>query len=132
LKIHLKSDGALDLFTASNESGQSIKLGNNGKAVGPMQAVLMAAAGCSTIDIVMILEKMKQELTNIEVEVEGKRREDIPRTYTEIHLHYKLYGNIKEKKAEQAVKSSLEKYCSVSLMLEKAAKITSSFEILES
>ncbi len=132
MKIQLKTDGALDLFKATNESGHSIALGNNGKATGPMQAVLMAAAGCSTIDIVMILQKMKQELKNIEVEVEGKRREEIPRTYTDIHLHYKLYGKIKEKKAEQAVQSSLEKYCSVSLMLEKAAKITSSFEIIES
>lgn len=132
MKVTLKSDGALDLFKAENESGHSISLGNNGKATGPMQAVLMAAAGCSTIDIVMILEKMKQDLKHIEVEVEGKRREEIPRTYTDIHLHYKMYGRIKEKKAEQAVNSSLEKYCSVSLMLEKAAKITSSFEIIES
>ncbi len=132
MKVTLKSDGALNVFKASNETGHSITLGNDGTLTGPMQAVLMAAAGCSSIDIVMILEKMKQDLQHIEVEVEGKRREEVPRTYTDIHLHYKLYGTIKEKKAEQAVNSSLEKYCSVSLMLEKAAKITSSFEIIKS
>lgn len=132
MKIQLKSEATLDQFTASNETGHSITLGNDGKLTGPMQAVLMAAAGCSTIDIIMILQKMKQGLTNIEVEVEGKRREEIPRTFTVIHLHYKLYGSIKKNKAEQAINSSLEKYCSVSLMLEKAATITSSFEIIES
>lgn len=104
-------------------------LGGDGSAVGPMQAVLMATAGCSTIDIVMILEKMKQPLEDIQVEVDGKRREKIPRVYTHIHLHYKLKGDLSEKKVQRAVELSLGKYCSVSKMLEKSVEITSSFEI---
>jgi len=129
MKVTLQTNGALDLFEARNEAGQSIAIGTNGKAVGPMESVLMAAAGCSTIDIIMILQKMKQGVTDVKVEVEGTRQEAIPRVFTGIHLHYIIIGEVKEKKAAQAVASSLEKYCSVSLMLEKAATITSSFEI---
>jgi len=131
MKIKLERLNKGSHFKATNEEGHSIELSGEGNAVGPMQAVLMAAAGCSTIDIVMILEKMRQPLEDIDVEVEGTRREEIPRTYTDIHLHYILKGDLKEKKVEQAINSSLEKYCSVSLMLEKAAKITSSFEIVK-
>ncbi len=130
MKITLKSTDNLDHYTATNEAGHSIALSADGSATGPMQAVLMAVAGCSTIDIVMILKKMRQNVSNVEVEVDGTRREEIPRVYTDIHLHYKIYGEVKDKKVEQAVALSLEKYCSVSLMLEKAANITSSWEVI--
>ncbi|MFK7808863.1 MAG: OsmC family protein [Saprospiraceae bacterium] len=131
MKVTLKSTDNLDHYTATNEAGHSVALSADGSATGPMQAVLMAVAGCSTIDIVMILKKMRQDIQHIEVEVDGTRQEEIPRVYTKIHLHYKIYGKVKEKKAEQAVALSLEKYCSVSLMLEKAAEISSSWEIIE-
>ncbi len=130
MKISLKSNGSLNAFEASNEAGHKIQLSGDGSAVGPMESVLMAAAGCSTIDIVMILGKMKQPLENIEVKVSSERREEIPRTFTNIHLHYILTGDLKEKKVIQAIDSSLEKYCSVSKMLEKSAEITSSYEIV--
>ncbi len=128
-KIKLQSTDNLDHFTATNEHGHTIALSGDGSATGPMQAVLMAAAGCSTIDIVMILKKMRGDLVHIEVEVDGQRREEVPKTYTHIHLHYKLYGDLKTNKVQQAVDLSVEKYCSVALMLEKSAKITTSFEI---
>ena len=131
MKVKLERLNKGSHFKATNEDGHSLELSGEGNAVGPMQAVLMAAAGCSTIDIVMILEKMRQPLEDINVEVEGTRREEIPRVYTDIHLHYILKGDLKEKKVQQAINSSLEKYCSVSLMLEKAAKITSSYEIVK-
>jgi len=131
MKVTLETSGNLNQYTATNEDGHSINLSGDGTATGPMQAVLMAVAGCSTIDIVMILEKMRQEVKDIKVEVEGKRREEIPRTYTNIHMHYKIYGKVKTAKAQQAVDLSLEKYCSVSKMLEKSAEITGSFEIIE-
>jgi putative redox protein len=130
MKVTLKSTDNLDHFTATNEAGQSIALSGDGSAPGPMQVVLMAMAGCSTIDIVMILKKMRQEVSHIEVEVDGTRRDEVPKIYTDIHLHYRIYGQVKAAKAEQAVAMSLEKYCSVSIMLEKVAKITSSFEVL--
>lgn len=118
-----------DLYQGTNEKGQSIQLGGNGNAVGPMESVLLAAAGCSTIDVVSILAKMRQNLVDIEVRVSSERREEIPRIFTKINLHYILTGNIKENKAKQAVESSLEKYCSVSRIIEATAVVTSSFEI---
>jgi len=131
MKVKLERLNKGSHFKATNDDGHSLELSGEGNAVGPMQSVLMAAAGCSTIDIVMILEKMRQPLEDINVEVEGTRREEIPRYFTDIHLHYILKGDLKEKKVKQAIDSSLEKYCSVSLMLEKAAKITSSYEIIK-
>ena len=131
MKVKLERLNKGSHFKAINDDGHSLELSGEGNAVGPMQSVLMAAAGCSTIDIVMILEKMRQPLEDINVEVEGTRREEIPRYFTDIHLHYILKGDLKEKKVKQAIDSSLEKYCSVSLMLEKAAKITSSYEIIK-
>lgn len=131
MKITLETTDSLNRYIAKNEAGHSIQLSGDGTATGPMQAVLMAVAGCSTIDIVMILEKMRQEVKDIKVEVEGTRREEIPKVYTKINLHYKIYGKVKPKKAEQAVISSLETYCSVAKMLEKEVEITGTFEIIE-
>lgn len=130
MKVSLKSGETLNSFVATNEKGHEVRLSGDGSAAGPMESVLMAIAGCSTIDIVMILEKMRQPLENIEVEVEAERREEIPRTFTKVNLHYKLFGNLKDSKVEQAVNSSLDKYCSVSKMIEKSAEISSSWEIV--
>lgn len=131
MKVKLNRLNDSKHFEAQNEDGHKIQLSGDGNAVGPMQAVLMAAAGCSSIDIVMILEKMRQPLEDIEVKVEGKRKEDIPRVYTDIHMHYILKGDLKEEKVKKAIDMSLNQYCSVSLMLEKAVNITSSYEIVK-
>ncbi len=129
MKVTLERLNDSKHFKGTNEEGHSLELSGDGNTVGPMQSVLMAAAGCSTIDIVMILEKMRQPLDDIKVEVKGTRREEIPRVFTDIHMHYICYGDLKENKVKQAIDMSLEKYCSVSLMLGKAATVTSSFEI---
>lgn len=130
MKITLETTDSLQHYVAKNEAGHEVFLSGDGTAAGPMQAILMAIAGCSTIDVIMILEKMRQGVTNVKVEVDGKRREEIPRTYTNVHLHFKIYGEVKDKKAEQAVALSIEKYCSVSKMIEKSAEITTSYEII--
>lgn len=130
MKVTLETSHDLQTFEGQNEKGQSITLGN-GTAVGPMESLLIAAAGCSTIDIVMILKKMRQNLEGIKVEVDSKRREELPKIFTEIHLHYILKGNLKEEKVKKAISSSLEKYCSVSRIIEATAKVSSSFEIIE-
>jgi len=131
MKVSLKSGDNLKSFVASNAKGHTVNLSGDGSAAGPMESVLMAVAGCSTIDIVMILEKMRQPLDNIEVQVEAERREEIPRIFTKINLHYILHGELKEKKVEQAINSSLNKYCSVSKMLESVADISSTYEIVK-
>lgn len=129
MKVSLKRLNDSKHFEAVNEDGHSLELSGDDNAVGPMQAVLMAAAGCSSIDIVMILGKMRQPLEDIHVEVEGKRKEDIPRVYTDIHMHYILKGDLKEEKVKKAIDMSLGQYCSVSLMLASTVNITSSYEI---
>jgi len=133
MKVTLEKIGEGAHFRGSNEAGDSLELGNNVAAVGPMQSVLMAAAGCSSIDILMILGKQKVELDDFKVEVEGTRREETPRTFTDINLHFIFVGkDLPEEKLKRSIDLSLEKYCSVSLMLQKAAKITSSYEVRES
>ncbi len=122
------SHGELN-FKGTNSRNQSIALSGNKESVSPMESVLMAAASCSSIDVEMILKKMRQEVTNIKVEVKGTRADAIPAVFTDIHLHYIITGNVKQEKAEKAVQMSMEEYCSVSIMLAKAAKITYTIEV---
>jgi putative redox protein len=123
-------------FEAVNEKGKSILMdgseavGGKGNGVGPMETLLMAAAGCSSIDIVLILKKMNQELEDIKVKVEGERIKVGEATeYKSIHLHFDVWGPLKESKVAKAISMSLEKYCSVSKILQKSAEITSSYKL---
>jgi putative redox protein len=119
-------------FNMENGRGHSVQVDNTGapnpQGASPMELLLMGIAGCSGIDIVSILKKQKLELSGFRMEVEGKRRDEVPKVFTGIHLKIHIQGDIPESKAHRAVELSLEKYCSVSKMLEKTAKI--SYEIL--
>ncbi len=137
MKISLSRENDAVHFKLSNAQGNIVEVdgspevGGEGKGVRPTELLLMGAASCSAIDIISLLKKMKQPLEDIQVEVEGvKANDQIPPVFVEIHMHYVLTGNIKEKKAEKAIKMSVEKYCTVSKMLEKTAKFTTSFEII--
>ena len=123
-------------FKATNATGNSIimdgseAIGGQGNGVRPMETLLMGVAGCSSIDVVLILKKMKQVPDDLKVSVEAKRvKVEEATEFSDIHIHFDLWGDLKEKKVDKAIKLSLEKYCSVSKMLEKTAKITSSFTI---
>jgi putative redox protein len=130
MKMKLVSSTEPLNYVGLNENGHSISLSGNGKAVGPMESVLLAAASCSAIDVELILGKMRQDLQRLEVDVEGKRAEDqIPKVFTDIHLHYILYGEIKQSKAASAVEKSVLKYCSVLTMLKTTVNVTFSFEV---
>lgn len=129
MQIKLSSLGDL-MFAGSNERGQQISFSGNKEAVSPMESVLMAAAACSAIDVEILLQKMRQPYTRIEVETEGVRADTIPAVFQTIHLHYKIYGDVKPEKAEKAVAMSLEKYCSVSLMLSASVQISHSVEVV--
>ncbi|MCL4149192.1 UNVERIFIED_CONTAM: hypothetical protein GTU68_031951 [Idotea baltica] len=107
----------------------SAAIGGEDKGPSPMQAVLGAMGGCSSIDIVEILKKMRQPLEHIEVRIEGTRRDETPRIFTAAHLHFILTGDLKEDKVKRAVDLSMDKYCSVVLMLRDAVDVTSSYEI---
>ncbi|EPI9150591.1 OsmC family protein [Salmonella enterica subsp. enterica] len=120
-------------FLGESSSGHQILMdGNSGdKAPSPMEMVLMAAGGCSAIDVVSILQKGRQNVTNCEVKLTSERREDAPRLFTHINLHVIVTGSdLKEAAVARAVDLSAEKYCSVALMLEKAVNITHSYEVI--
>jgi putative redox protein len=125
-------------MVALNENGNTIimdgspAVGGNNKGMRPMQTLLAALGGCSAIDVISILNKQRQTLEDIHIELKAEREpEAVPSLFTEIHVHYKLFGKIKPEKAEQAVQLSMEKYCSVAKTIEKTAKITWSYEIVE-
>lgn len=119
-------------FVGESSSGHQIMMdGNSGdKAPSPMEMVLIATGGCSAIDVVSILRKGRHQVTDCEVKLTSERREEAPRLFTDINLHFIVSGKeLTDKIVERAVQLSAEKYCSVSLMLGKAANITHSFEI---
>ena len=116
-----------------SSSGHQILMdGNAGdKAPSPMEMVLMAAGGCSAIDVVSILQKGRHQVTGCEVKLSSQRREEAPRLFTHINLHFVVSGaGLSDKVVERAVALSAEKYCSVALMLEKAVTITHSHEVI--
>ena len=94
----------------------------------PMELVLIALCGCTASDVVGILRKKREKFTGLEVRAAGERADGYPAVYTSIHLTYVVRGEVSKKSMEDAVKLSKEKYCSVSAMLEKTAKITYTIE----
>ena len=129
MKIHLKRLNDNYHFETTNERGDVVQLDNKSEpgpqGASPMELLLMGIAGCSGIDIVMILKKQQLEMTNLEMDVEGFRVDGaVPNVFTRIHLKITIDGEIPENKAKRAVDLSLEKYCSVAKMLEKTAEIT--------
>ena len=97
----------------------------------PMELVLIALCGCTASDVVGILRKKREPFSSLEVRAEGERADGYPAVYTEISLVYRITGKISRKAVEDAVKLSKEKYCSVSAMLEKTAKISFKIELVE-
>jgi len=94
----------------------------------PMELVLLALCGCTASDVVGILRKKREPFTGLEVRAEAERADGHPAVYTSIHLTYLVRGHVSQKAMADAVRLSKEKYCSVSAMLEKTAKITYTIE----
>ena len=97
----------------------------------PMELVLIALCGCTASDVVGILKKKREPFTSLEVSAEGERVQGYPAVYSEIKLKYRVGGNISAKAMEDAVRLSKDKYCSVSAMLEKTAKIQVEIEYVK-
>lgn len=97
----------------------------------PMELVLIALCGCTASDVIGILRKKREPFTGLEVSAEGERAQGYPAVYTEIRLKYRVTGKVSRKAMEDAVRLSKEKYCSVSAMLEKTAKIKVEIEYSE-
>lgn len=94
----------------------------------PMELVLIALCGCTASDVVGILRKKREPFTTLEVTASGERASGYPAVFTEINLIYRIGGKVSRKAVEDAVRLSKEKYCSVSAMLEKTAKIVIEIE----
>jgi len=138
MKIYLKRTNQAVRFEATNERGHTVNIegskdiGGEDSAPSPTELLLMSQAGCTAIDVVELLKKMRQPLEHLEIETEGFRAQDqVPKVFKRIHLHFKLYGNINPAKAEKAISMSIEKYCTISKMIDQVAMITHSFEVLD-
>jgi len=133
--IKMKWDGD-SRFTSESETGASVTVdtgvayGATGEYSTPMELLLVALAGCAGIDLVMILEKMRVNLSKVAMEVEARRRDEEPRYFEEIKIIYRLSGEgLTEQKAERGASLATEKYCSVGVMLREKAEITYEVEI---
>lgn len=99
-------------------------------APSPMEMLLMSAGACSSVDVVSILQKARQQVLHCEVKLTAERADSIPRVFTKMHLHFEVTGvNLSDKQVARAVELSADKYCSVSLMLAKSLAVTHSFSI---
>ena len=98
----------------------------------PMEMLLLSMAACSAYDVITILQKSREEISDCEVKITANRAPDHPKIFTDIHLHFVIAGKgVKEKNVQRAIQLSAEKYCSASIMLGAMAKITHDFEINE-
>ncbi|WP_028988537.1 OsmC family protein [Thermicanus aegyptius] len=103
-------------------------VGGSNRAARPMELLLNGLGGCTSIDILSILNKMRLTPASFHLEIDGERAEEHPKRFTKIHIHYFLEGeNLTEDKVRRAVQLSMEKYCSAAHSLN--AEITASFEI---
>ena len=126
------------LMVGKSHSGHSItmdgppEIGGENLGVRPMEMLLLGVAGCTMIDVVTTLKKMRQELTHCETKVNAERADDHPKVFTDIHIQFIIKGKgLDTKKVEKAITLSAEKYCSASIMLGKTASITHDFEIVD-
>jgi putative redox protein len=119
-------------FVAMASSGHALIVDSDrqrNSGVGPMELVLIGLCACTATDIVSILTKKREPFTSIEVRAEGQRANTPPMVYETIKLIYKVGGKVTRKAVEDAVRLSEGKYCSVSAMLQKTAKITSEIQL---
>jgi putative redox protein len=132
MKAQVKWAGE-QVFLGTSESGHSMVLdANNGElAPSPMESVLVSLGSCSSVDVVSILKKTKQDITGCIVELSGTRANGVPALFTDIHLNFIISGqDIASKHVTRAVNLSAEKYCSIALMLNAKVNITHSFNII--
>lgn len=124
-------------FIGESASGHAVvmdaspEVGGRNLGPRPMEMLLLGTGGCSSIDVMMILKKSRQAVSDCYVEMSAERAETDPKVFTKIHMHFVVKGkDIKPEAVEKAVKLSAEKYCSASIMLGATAEMTHDFEII--
>ncbi len=125
-------------FAGQSESGHTVVMdgppdaGGKNLGVRPMEMLLLGMGGCTAFDVVHILRKSRQPVTDCVAEIDAERADTDPKVFTKIHVHFIISGKgLDPKRVDQAVKLSAEKYCSASIMLGKVAEVTHDFEIVE-
>lgn len=125
-------------FVGETESSHSIVMDGapegGGRNIGPrpMETVLAGTGGCTAYDVVAILRKARQDITDCVVDIEADRASEDPKVFTRIHFHFTIKGrNVKKEHVERAIHLSAEKYCSASIMLGKTATISHDYEIVD-
>jgi putative redox protein len=126
------------LMVGKSDSSHTITMdgppesGGENLGVRPMEMLLLGVAGCTMIDVVTTLKKMRQDLSHLETKINAERATDHPKVFTDIHIQFILKGqNLDEKKVDKAITLSADKYCSASIMLGETATITHDFEVIE-
>ncbi|MEG9304313.1 OsmC family protein [Psychrobacter celer] len=120
-------------FLGVSPSGHHVQIdADKENGASPMELILLGLGGCASYDVVSILQKSRQEVTDVRCELTANRAETVPAVYTDIHMHFIVTGqNIKDKQVEKAVNLSAEKYCSASRMLvQGGVNITHDFEVV--
>ena len=125
-------------FVGESGSGHAVVMdgapdsGGRNIGVRPMEMLLLGLGGCTAFDVVMILERMREKVTGLDIALEGERASEDPKVFTHVKIIYKVTGrNLKPANVERAVNLSAEKYCSASIMFGKTARIEHAFEIIE-
>jgi putative redox protein len=125
-------------FAGQSESGHTLVMdgppdaGGKNLGVRPMEMLLLGMGGCTAFDVVHILRKSRQPISDCVAEMDATRADTDPKVFTKIHVHFIVSGKgLDPKRVEQAIKLSAEKYCSASIMLGKVAEVTHDFEIVE-
>ena len=125
--MHFQGEGSTKVVSNMDAS---VTAGGTGHGTSPMELLLMSIAGCSGMNIVSILEKMQVKVNRFVTTVEGERSNDHPRVFKDIEVVYKFWGDaLREDKLQRAVQLSIDKYCSVANMIDRAANLTYRIEI---
>lgn len=126
--FHIQGRGVSDIPV--NIDG-SVDIGGNNAGARPMELILMGLGSCGAMDIISILKKQRQELQHFEIEIDGTRDyNQTPAVFTNIEIIFLLYGNLDDEKVNKAIDLSMQKYCSVSAMLQDKVDIKYSYKIL--
>ncbi len=125
-------------FLGESDTGHAVVMGSKGGKSGvaiaptPMELILIGLGGCTSYDVVHILEKGREAVTDCALEIDAERADEDPKVFTRIHLHFVVTGRkLSSAKVERAIALSAEKYCSASAMLSKSVAITHDFEVIE-
>ena len=126
------------LMVGKSDSGHAIvmdgppEIGGENLGVRPMEMLLLGMTGCTVIDVISTLKKMREDIVDCQTQVSADRSEEYPKVFTNIHVHFVLRGKqLNPLKVDKAIKLSAEKYCSASIMIGKTAIITHDYEIIE-